>query len=182
MHDIAFFDVQLEVLGRSLFWDNICRRIEYDPHVENSPPDTVAQHINLATSSHGLQTATSSQNLPASTSQHFDLLSGWLEPEVPQTGSKNTNPFLTDDDLVDTATNPFLSWDPFTPTSEIMDTHGLEEEWQGHQTQTTNPQTGGMSVTAAEDYIEVVKSFFKSDSVCYFEHLFFGHFWCYICS
>lgn len=168
--------MQLEVLGRSLFWDNICKRIEYDPHVEDSPHDTVAHHINTATSSHGLQTAASSQNitrLPASTSQNFDLLSGWLEPEVVQTGSENTNPFLNDEYLVDTATNPFLSWDPFTPsTSESTIIHGLEDEWQGQLNQEISSQTEGISATAAADYIETVESFFKSDSVCYFKHLF----------
>lgn len=158
--------MQLEVLGRSLFWDNICKRIEYDAHIRDSPPSSVVQAINLATSSHHQQIVPSSQNPPPSTSQNFDLLSGWEDPVAVQTGSKNTNPFLNDDDSVDVATNPFLSWDPFaTPPSETS-THGLEGEWQNQQSQITNPQTMATPVTAAADYIEIVKSVVKSDSVC----------------
>lgn len=154
---------ELEVLGRSLFWDNICKRIEYDSHIQDSPPASVVQHINPATSAHSQQTVPSSQNTPATTSQSFDLLSGWEEPEVVQTSSKNTNPFLNDGDLVDTATNPFLSWDPFAPPTSETTTHGLEGEWHNQHIQITNPQTKAISPTAAADYVEIVKSFLKSD-------------------
>jgi hypothetical protein len=170
-----FFDLQLEVLGRSLFWDNICKRIEYDSHIQDSPPASVVQHINPATSAHSQQTVPSSQNTPATTSQSFDLLSGWEEPEVVQTSSKNTNPFLNDGDLVDTATNPFLSWDPFAPPTSETTTHGLEGEWHNQQIQITNPQTKAISPTAAADYIEIVKSFLKSDPVRCLHYCLFGH-------
>ena len=162
-----FFDLQLEVLGRSLFWDNICKRIEYDPHIDPSPT-SVIQNISLTTSSSNQQPVPSSQTAPAA-SQSFDLLSGWDEPKVVQTGSTNTNPFLNDDDF-DTATNPFLSWDPFAPSTSETTTHGSDGEWQFQKSQMTNPQTKAISATAAADYIEIVKRVFKSDSVCYFNY------------
>lgn len=173
---LLFCALQLEILGRSLFWDNICRRVEFDPYFEGSSPDTVAQHVSLATSSHGLQTEVQSRSTP-STSHHLDLLSGIFEPEVKQTEFKNTNPFLTDDDYANLATNDMLSWDPFTPpTSESMITHRLEEELLGQETQTRSLRTAAanveaISAPAAADYIEIVKSIMNS--VCYFEHLFY---------
>jgi hypothetical protein len=155
---------EVEILGRSLFWDNICRRVEFDPYFEGSSPETVAQHISLATSSHGLQTGVHTQSTP-STSHHLDLLSGMFEPEVKQvTEFKNTNPFLTDDDYANIATNDMLSWDPFTPpTSESMITHRLEEEFLGQKTQMKSLRPAAadieaMSAPAAADYIEIVKS------------------------
>lgn len=174
--------LQVEILGRSLFWDNICRRVEFDPYFEGSSPDTVSQHISLATSSHGHQTGVHTQSTP-STSHHLDLLSGMFEPEVKQvTEFKNTNPFLTDEDYANIAANDMLSWDPFTPsTSESMITHRLEEEFLGQEIQmkSLRPEAAdveAMSAPAAPDYIEIVKSIMNS--VCYFEHvIFLGSVW-----
>jgi len=166
--------LQLEVLGRSLLWDNICKRIEYDPHTEESPADSLVQHVNLAISSHGHHTSVSPQSTSNTTSQNFDLLSGWPEPEILQTSSQNTNPFLNDVDLVHTATNPFLSWDPFVPSTSDTTTNGQEGEWHSEKSQIKNAQTNAKSTTAAEDYIKVVESFFESDPVCPREGPLFG--------
>lgn len=171
---LLVFNLQLEVLGRSLLWDNICKRIEYDPHIKDSPVDSVVQDINLPTSSHGRQTSASPQNTSVTTSQNFDLLSGWPEPEVLQTSSQNTNPFHNDVDLVHTATNPFISWDPFAPSTSDTTTNGLEGEWQSGKSPIRHPQTKAKSATAAEDYIEIVNSFVKSDPVCDREGPLFG--------
>ncbi|XP_024361756.1 probable phosphoinositide phosphatase SAC9 [Physcomitrium patens] len=152
---------ELEVLGRSLFWDNIRKKIEFEPK-SDSLPDTVVQHLNLATSSHGQQMV-ASQTTPATTSQSFDLLSGWEEPEVLPTASKHSNPFLDDDDLVQTATNPFLSWDPFAPSTSESTINALDGESHNENSQINVPQSKAKYDSAAAEYIEIVKSFFKSD-------------------
>lgn len=167
---LMFFGLQLEVLGRSLFWDNIRKKIEFEPK-SDSLTDTVVQHLNLATSSHGQQMV-ASQTTPATTSQSFDLLSGWEEPEVLPTASKHSNPFLDDDDLVQTATNPFLSWDPFAPSTSESTINALDGESHNENSQINVPQSKAKYDSAAAEYIEIVKSFFKSDPVCHSETSF----------
>lgn len=162
LHDIAVLAVvQVEILGRSLFWDSACK--SYDLGLQNgTTAQSDFQLSDLLAKSLDQQSTGSLQSIPASTSQGFDLLSDhWAGPGDQET-IPATNPFLNDD-LVQTATNPFLSWEPFapTPTNDTLTTK-LESSW--HQ-EDPSSQPKANPMTAVAEYIEILNNASKANSV-----------------
>jgi hypothetical protein len=149
----------LEVLGVSLLWDGICKEINLGPDVESEthpseqqetlmmpPPDVEAlplPHMEAAK--------------PSPVIEGFDWLTGHWDEQI-----QPTNPFLNDSDVIHTATNPFLTWDPFA--SELASgpppTGGSGAP---QQPKSTNSPSTLVSRAAIGDYVEIAKKKFGSD-------------------
>jgi hypothetical protein len=152
----------LEVLGVSLLWDGICKEINLGPDAESEthpseqqktlmmpPPDVKAlplPHMEAAK--------------PSPVIEGFDWLTGHWDEQI-----QPTNPFLNDSDVIHTATNPFLTWDPFASelSSGPPSTGGSGAP---QQPKSTNSPSTLVSRAAIGDYVEFAKKKFGSDPVC----------------
>lgn len=154
--------LQVEILGRSLFWDSASKNYDLGLH-NGSMTQSHFQLSELLATSLDQQSTGSFQSIPGSTSQGFDLLSDhWAGPGDQET-IPATNPFLNDD-LVQTATNPFLSWEPFAPTPTNNTLTSKLESSQHQEVRISQPKANPM--TAVSEYLEIVNNASKANPVC----------------